>query len=842
MISDVTSYLNKLAEIQNSNLSTVFMQTPEEPQFIIDANTRTITVPTVLKNVGVKNDHNAETIYFNIDRYFDNEDLNNHICVIHYINAQKEPDIYPVTLKDLSVDGKIIFGWKISNHVTQSKGEVTFAVRFYTLNEDNSAFVYNWNTVPATFNILDGLDVSSSIGTIEADLLSQAVNSLNAVLNNANNRLQSIDDAILESRMVYKEPVNTYDVLSTTYTDAEEGWVVKVIGDSKIYRFTKGEWRHIDTVSMSTYDSLYNKFTAQLATKATQTEVDVLKAQQNLLIAHAGDESNNTEIIDGRVGANGIVYPTIGEANREQIRQLNEGLMRLNTGFYKFNTKNLYYGISTGWKLTGVNGLCSSDSGYSMVKYRVNANTKIKIIASGLYQYQSNASVPASGTNPYLIGGTKISTGIAFDTVPVGATFIILNADVGAEDTVSVIEVKELPETIEKDLNNEFLVKKFDKANIMPLDADSWNQGNFGFNFTPSNNLYRIYSDPIPVDAGATYIFKSFDDTFEMYVLGFTTNTESENTNTEAHEWITDKEVKLKTTTNYLVIVLRDKASSGNKPLTPDNVADLKILLYKKGSTKDERLSSVGSTIHVMTYNMGMFNYGISNGYNDAETMAEKFINWKRFFGKANVHIAGLQEKRNTFDVGEAINTNTEMLDYFYPYYSSQDTTHLSWAVIELRSSIEIEKPQSLRFNVSNRTYVKGYITVNGKRILIMNVHLSPTVGMTPEEAVELRKQEAEEILEAVENEDYAIIFGDFNPGIGISEFDIYKNAGLDLANGGFFGVFDTYINTSNPTQKMPLDNIIVKNLKILSVERLDYAWDMCTSDHYPLYAKLQII
>jgi hypothetical protein len=45
----------------------------DEPLFEIDANSRSIAVPSEFSRngVGVKGDHQAETLYFRVDRYFD---------------------------------------------------------------------------------------------------------------------------------------------------------------------------------------------------------------------------------------------------------------------------------------------------------------------------------------------------------------------------------------------------------------------------------------------------------------------------------------------------------------------------------------------------------------------------------------------------------------------------------------------------------------------------------------------------------------------------------------------------------------------------------------------------
>ena len=66
---------------------TTFAHLPSnEPRFIIDANSREINIPFEFSFLGVIGDHKAETIYFEIDRYFDDEDLSTHTCVIQFVN------------------------------------------------------------------------------------------------------------------------------------------------------------------------------------------------------------------------------------------------------------------------------------------------------------------------------------------------------------------------------------------------------------------------------------------------------------------------------------------------------------------------------------------------------------------------------------------------------------------------------------------------------------------------------------------------------------------------------------------------------------------------------------
>lgn len=164
MITEPSEFRQQLLDIQNS-VDVVYTTLPsDEPRFIINANTRTITIPPEFQFLGVKNDHNAETVYFEIDRYFDDEDLSQHTCVVQFSDKNNSNDggIYPVTTMDTtSVDGKIIFGWEIKSDATSIVGDIYFSVRFYSINSTDYVFTYNFNTLTAKSIILDTLDVDN---------------------------------------------------------------------------------------------------------------------------------------------------------------------------------------------------------------------------------------------------------------------------------------------------------------------------------------------------------------------------------------------------------------------------------------------------------------------------------------------------------------------------------------------------------------------------------------------------------------------------------------------------------------------------------------------------------
>ena len=153
-----------------------YIQLPlDEPQFIINANTRAINIPNEFKKngVAVQGDDLGEVVYFEIDRYVDYMDLNTTNIFIQWElpkgpNAQPIVGVSEVFLVDIeSTPGKLIFGWALSQEITKHAGQLKFSVRFYKTAtvEENQIKIeklgYSFSTLTATVNILPsiGLDI-----------------------------------------------------------------------------------------------------------------------------------------------------------------------------------------------------------------------------------------------------------------------------------------------------------------------------------------------------------------------------------------------------------------------------------------------------------------------------------------------------------------------------------------------------------------------------------------------------------------------------------------------------------------------------------------------------------
>lgn len=172
------SFKESISAIQNSDIQTFAANTPillsldpdTEPEITVDMDTRTITVPKELQNIGVVDDNNAETVYIRVPTTtFDGIILTDKTAYIKYINAGNEYNAYEIT--ETEVEGDTIkLGWTIDNNVTRYAGIVSFQLTFEL---DTN---YQWSTVPATINILSGLNMSAAVAPSETAIVSALFN------------------------------------------------------------------------------------------------------------------------------------------------------------------------------------------------------------------------------------------------------------------------------------------------------------------------------------------------------------------------------------------------------------------------------------------------------------------------------------------------------------------------------------------------------------------------------------------------------------------------------------------------------------------------------------------
>lgn len=184
------NYKSLLYEIQATTLHPgpgldVIVVPSNTQLYNVDLTTRTIDAP---QNLSVKTEHYAETVYFLVDRFFDNMDLAQTNCVVQYV-TKEGAFIYNVPFCDTTTFGngvtddkgniidpspKMIIPWSVSGFATKQAGQIKYAIRFYMIDEssvldnygaptrpENAAFSYSLSTKAAISNILDTISDSN---------------------------------------------------------------------------------------------------------------------------------------------------------------------------------------------------------------------------------------------------------------------------------------------------------------------------------------------------------------------------------------------------------------------------------------------------------------------------------------------------------------------------------------------------------------------------------------------------------------------------------------------------------------------------------------------------------
>lgn len=173
----------------------------DEPMFHIDANTRTIDIPTEFarNGVAVQGDNGAEILYFRINRYFDAIDLSTTSIVIQYeLPDEKDPSLQfgtspalfkqivseKIEKKDDYINDYVIFGWELDKKITKNPGNVKFAIRFLLNNgatdeEGKIQYTYSLSTLTTTVGINKALQLNESYLSPDTSVVNNILNRIN---------------------------------------------------------------------------------------------------------------------------------------------------------------------------------------------------------------------------------------------------------------------------------------------------------------------------------------------------------------------------------------------------------------------------------------------------------------------------------------------------------------------------------------------------------------------------------------------------------------------------------------------------------------------------------------
>ena len=166
-IPDMVTYFSYIDRLRKSGKYKFIRLPVTEDYFLVDLDTRKITVPKVFldNGIGVQGDSMAEVLYFKVARYFDDIDLSTCLptetgdkkgmCFIQWENSKGEQGLDPVQFADIE-NNDLIFGWPLHDAVMDAfkegkntgTGKVKFSIRFeYHENEKmDSEIIFSLHT------------------------------------------------------------------------------------------------------------------------------------------------------------------------------------------------------------------------------------------------------------------------------------------------------------------------------------------------------------------------------------------------------------------------------------------------------------------------------------------------------------------------------------------------------------------------------------------------------------------------------------------------------------------------------------------------------------------------
>lgn len=273
-----------------------------DTRFSINAVTRQIKADPKQKTVIMQNDHNSERFTFELPRMIEGHDMS--LCnrvEVHYLNSSAKDKesfnkgLYMVDDLQVSPDDpeKVVCSWLISRNATQLVGKLSFRLRFKCVESD--VITYAWHTaIFADVSVSDGINADESFEMEYVDIIEQWKEAVR-----------------IELAQWHEESVAEMSDEITAWKEVESGKV-------------RGE--------MTAFSAQWND-----ALNVERKRIDQFVAMPE------GATTNDAELMDIRVGADGKTYGTAGEA----VRSLYETAVHIYNVTHRQPLSSGYYTLET---------------------------------------------------------------------------------------------------------------------------------------------------------------------------------------------------------------------------------------------------------------------------------------------------------------------------------------------------------------------------------------------------------------------------------------------------------------------------------------------------------------
>ena len=265
-----------------------------------------------------------------------------------------------------------------------------------------------------------------------------------------------------------------------------------------------------------------------------------------------------------------------------------------------------------------------------------------------------------------------------------------------------------------------------------------------------------------------------------------------------------------------------------------------KIIIYRKS-----RNNRTYTDFVIATWNIGHFSGGINTDTTITDSdYQEKKTAYKRMINNLDADIMVVTEYSNVFatlqsgnveardvlfgnfmyrSIGKQANYSCNSAFSNLPLYGMADH------IYECNQTAVITHTSAIL--ATDYKYMHGTFEIDGETVHVIGTHCAFDLNNADVEI-----DQYEELINLCKDYKRVIILGDMNTAGGVSEFDLFKNAGYVLANHGYMGDYQTYKN-SHPNRC--LDNIMVKGLAMKKIEVISDPDNL--SDHLPIKCTLTL-
>ena len=243
-----------------------------------------------------------------------------------------------------------------------------------------------------------------------------------------------------------------------------------------------------------------------------------------------------------------------------------------------------------------------------------------------------------------------------------------------------------------------------------------------------------------------------------------------------------------------------------------------------------------GRTLTYVQWNIGHFAMGKGPRTKvRPEQSAARSAEYRAFIRDLKADVIGISEFEDHFDTAKTP-SRTAVFDR-YPNLVAGPANSYQWNALMTREwAFKTNRVHNYKSRFQHVYWLETVCEIDGRDVHFVQTHLD--WNTTPECAAH-RTRQLRELADAFRDVPYVVISGDFNVYAN-EEYDVFREAGFSLANGGAFGLFRTMGEKPDPVNPQVLDNIVAKGFALESAEILDP--DMRLSDHRVLKARLRLL